>query len=110
MPNAPRNSRNTPSPLPHEPVAWELVEAASVQALARGDANEDQQRRAVMFIIERVCATYDLSYRPGDTQAMAFAEGKRFVGLQLVKLIRLNLAVWSDDNAREQHSNPAEHR
>lgn len=114
MPNASRNAkpRTSTKPrtgAPHEPAFPELADIASMQAISRGDANEDQQRRALAFIIERICATYDLSYRPGDAGAMTFAEGKRFVGLQLVALIKTNLATWSNDNAREQFSPPREH-
>lgn len=103
---------NLPNPKLHPviPAAWDLADVASVQALWRGDANEEQQRRAFNFIVERLCATYDMSYRPSDTDATTFAEGKRCVGLQLVKCIHLNLATWSKDNAREQHSHPSEHR
>lgn len=80
---------------PWKPVAYELADAGSLQALLRGDATKDQQQRALRFVIENIAGTYEVSYRPGlegqrDTD---FAEGRRFVGLQIVKLLKLNLSV-----------------
>lgn len=62
----------------------------------RGVASEEQQRRAMRFLVERICGAYDLEYRPAeldpDGRASAFAGGKRFVGLQLIKFANLNIA------------------
>ena len=78
---------------PWRPAPWELADASAIQALARGDANKDQQTRALRWLIEAACATYDLSFRPGDTSRETdFAEGRRFVGLQVVKLLKINLS------------------
>jgi hypothetical protein len=56
------------------------------------------QQRALKFIIENLCGTYDLSYRPGPDgdRDTTLAEGKRFVGLQIVKLLKVNLGVLKD--------------
>lgn len=77
---------------PWKPPKWELADAGALQALERGDADEHAQRRALKFIVETVCATYDMSYRPDSPSDTAFAEGKRYVGLQIVKCIRMNLS------------------
>lgn len=65
----------------------------ALQALQRGDATGDQMQRALKWIVG--CAgTYDLSFRPGQDgeRESSFAEGKRFVGLQIVKLLKINLS------------------
>lgn len=63
-----------------------------MQALMRGDATKDQQQRALKWIIEQGAGTYDMSYRPGDSSRDTdFAEGRRSVGLQIVKLLKMNL-------------------
>ncbi|MGH8266650.1 MAG: hypothetical protein ACRETS_04970, partial [Steroidobacteraceae bacterium] len=49
------------------------------------------QRRAMRFIVEQLCGTYDLSYRSEKPLDTAFAEGKRMVGLSIVKFIALRL-------------------
>lgn len=66
----------------------------------RGDATKDQQQRALKFVIESLAGTYEVSYRPGAEGARDtdFAEGRRFVGLQIVKMLKLNLSALRRDN------------
>jgi hypothetical protein len=81
--------------------AWEVPDAAAIQALDRGDATADQQRRALDWIINKAAGYYDLSYRPGGEEGRRdtdFAEGRRFVGGQIVKLSKLNLAKFKESN------------
>ena len=94
------NSRVPRKPIPGAPKReawhppdWEIPDAAALQALARGTATEEQQRRALQYVIENICGTYDMSFRSGRPDDSAFAEGKRFVGLQIVKLLKLNLGA-----------------
>lgn len=75
------------------PPDYEVADAAAFQALARGDASEHQQKRALEYLVNTLCGTYDLSYRPSGDRDTAFAEGRRFVGLQVVKLLKLNTAT-----------------
>ena len=76
---------------------------ASVKAWSRGEATEGQQIMALNYIIEDLCAVYDLSYRPDRPNATAFMEGRRFVGLQIRKTIQLKLAR-KDDARRSNRS------
>lgn len=80
---------------------WELVDATAIQALQRGDANADQQRRALDWIIHVGCATYQPTFHPGEPDASAFAEGRRFVGNAVIKLLKINTNVLL--NAKEKH-------
>lgn len=79
---------------PWKPHPYELADASAVQALAVGQADAEQQRRALAWIVE-CSGTYDMSYRPGPggERDTAFAEGKRSVGLQIVKLSKLNVGA-----------------
>lgn len=79
-----------PAAGPYIPPPYEPADVSAIQALARGDASPDLQRRALDWIINIAADTYGLSYRPDSDRDTAFAEGKRFVGLQLVKLLKLN--------------------
>lgn len=83
---------------PWQAPAWELPDAAAIQALARGTASADQQQRALKFITEVLAGIYDDSFRPGTDGARLtdYALGKRHVGLQIVKLTQLNLAAFKD--------------
>lgn len=77
---------------PWKPIKWENSDVAAIQALHRGEASADQQKRALDYIIQ-LAGTYELSYQPVSDRDTAFAEGKRFVGLQIVKAVKLNLAA-----------------
>jgi hypothetical protein len=74
-----------------KPVDYTHADVMALKALARGEATPDQQRSAVAWMIGSA-GTYDLSFRSdvdGGDRETAFAEGKRFMGLQLVKLINM---------------------
>lgn len=79
-------------PLPYAPPPYTDADIAALQALQRGDATPEQQQRAVDWIVNQAAATYDLEYRP-DSRDHAFCSGRRFVGLQIVKMLKLNLAA-----------------
>lgn len=73
---------------PFLPAPYDEATTGAIKALAAGNANEGQQQRALKWIIETLCGTYDLSFRPDDRETV-FAEGKRFVGMQIVKQMKL---------------------
>lgn len=81
-----------PRPEPWKPADWDDEDAYAIQAFYFGRASETQQRRAVDFILNKICGIGDVSYRPGDPTITAFAEGKRFVALQIAKFAQLNIA------------------
>lgn len=79
---------------PWRPPSYEPEDVVAIQALAKGTANLEQQRRALAWIIERAAGAYEMSYRPGGEDGArdtTFAEGRRFVGNQLVKMIKLKV-------------------
>lgn len=79
---------------PWRPPSYEEADVVAIQALARGTANLEQQRRALTWIIERAAGTYEMSYRPGGEDGArdtVFAEGRRFVGNQVVKMTKLKV-------------------
>lgn len=73
------------------PVPYTDYQVQLIQALSRGDATPEMQRDALRFVIETVCGTYDMSYRPESERDTCFAEGRRFVGLTLIKLTKIIL-------------------
>jgi hypothetical protein len=85
--------KKPPAVEPWHPAPYDDADTYAIKALAAGVANEGQQKRALEWIINTLCGTYDLSYRPGPegNRDTAFAEGRRSVGLQLVKQIKLVL-------------------
>jgi len=79
------------------PAPYELADIAAIKGLAGGTATPEQQQRALRWLIETVCCTYELSFRPNSDRDTAFAEGRRFVGLQVVKALKLDLSVLRKD-------------
>lgn len=74
----------------HQPASYEPADVYAIRALYEGKASEEQQRRAFEWIVRHACQIYELSYRPGADEgdrATAFAEGRRFAGLQISKLL-----------------------
>ena len=64
----------------------------AVQAVAQGVANEAQQQRAYDLIVRTLCETDRMTFWPGGEdgrRATDFAEGKRWVGLQLRRIEKL---------------------
>lgn len=78
---------------PHE---YELPDVTALQLLAAGECPPDLQKRALDWIIG-AAGTYDLSFHPESDRATAFAEGKRSVGLQIVKLLKLDRSKLKKD-------------
>jgi len=79
-------------PLPYAPPTYTDADVAAIQALQKGEATPDQQQRALEWIVNQAAGTYDLEYRP-DSRDHAFCSGRRFVGLQIVKLSKISLAA-----------------
>lgn len=84
--------RKAPVPIP----PWEKADAYALQALERGEADPQQQRRALAWIINSACATYDYCDQPDKERLAAIFEGRRFAGLNIVKLIKLNLSKFKE--------------
>jgi hypothetical protein len=76
---------------PAYPFDWNenLAGSVAIQACYNGVADEAQQRLAIETIAGALCGYYDLSFRENDRDTV-FAEGKRWVGAQIVKLTKIN--------------------
>lgn len=91
-------SERKDSNFPHAwlPVSdWELADVTAVQALERGEASPEQQKRALAWIINKACWTYESTYSPVNAHDGSFAQGRRFSGLQIIKMLKLNAAAIS---------------
>lgn len=78
------------APLPWEPAKYEEADIGAMKALF----SDERHKRAVEWILFNVCGLRDLSFRPGGQdgdRATVFSEGKRFVGLQMVKMTSLRV-------------------
>jgi hypothetical protein len=76
---------------------WQMQRIAdadifALQAVAAGEANAAQQRRAFDCVVRILCETDRMTFWPGTEdgrRATDFAEGKRWVGLQLRRIEKM---------------------
>lgn len=75
----------------YSPVPIDKTTAIALQAIMQGKANAVQQQRVMSWIIFDVSNYYDLSWRPGPDgdRETSFAEGRRFVGAQIIKCSKI---------------------
>lgn len=68
---------------------YDMADVSAIKAVAAGTATPEQQVRAMQYIRIVLCAENDMSYRSGEDgrRDTDFAEGARFVGIQLARLI-----------------------
>jgi hypothetical protein len=87
---------------PYYPPDYDEFVTASARALFEGKASEPQQKRIVEWLLFEVCGIRDLSYRPDSDRDTVFAEGKRFVGLQLVKMTKIPPGAVAEYEAKRR--------
>lgn len=75
----------------------EAKDVYALKALSAGVASESQQKTALDWIIKTAAMTYQPTFLETD-RASAFAEGRRFVGLEIVALLHLDLSTLKDDS------------
>jgi hypothetical protein len=80
-------------PPPWLPPKYEDADVNAIQAVTQGTADAGQQQRAMKWIVEQGCGTYDLGWHPSGDHEASFAAGRRFVGLAVVKMTKINLAA-----------------
>jgi hypothetical protein len=71
-------------------VNMDIPEAAGValKALASGTAGAEQQKLAYHFILHNLAGVDQLGFAlPGDPDVMAWRNGRRFVGLQMERIV-----------------------
>ncbi len=80
------------------------ADALAIKMLALGEASPEQQKRALEAIIGRIACADEQSWRADDhggQRETDFSEGKRFVGLQVRKIVNTSLDILTgEDKAR----------
>lgn len=76
----------------------------ALQCVAAGTATEDQQRMFMRWLIDDICMVGNLSFSPDSVRESDFGEGRRFVGLQIGKIIRLNVANYYAKEDKEKQN------
>lgn len=99
-PRKPRVKKPAP---PYFDVQWEPADVSALQALRRGEAEPDQQKRALDWIIKHACNAYQPTFHPGQPDASAFAEGRRWPGLKIVELLTVSTRDLLDKQGTHNH-------
>lgn len=71
------------------PNTYSKADIRAIQAVASGTASETEQKRAMDWIINHACLTYDEPFHAGQPDVTSYILGKRAVGLAIIKLIKL---------------------
>jgi len=81
-----------PWQMPDGPLAIEDADIFALQALQQGKANAGQQQRVLALLLDKLCEESRMSFYPGGDdgrRASDFAEGKRWLALQIKRLLRM---------------------
>jgi hypothetical protein len=70
-----------------DPAPYSKDVLMAIRACAAGNANEGQQQLALEWIILEACRSRYPTFAGEATHAMAFADGRRFVGLQIAGML-----------------------
>lgn len=87
-----------PQPPVDAPAQFGIPDAAAIKALEKGEATAEQQRRALDWILRAACDLGGIGFRGEAPNALAFHEGRRFVGSQIVGLLKVDINKLKDDN------------
>ena len=96
----PRAKIAPPPKEPWHPIEFERADVLALRALEAGNANAQQQQHALRWIITVGCRMDDLSFRPDSERSTAFAEGKRFVALQVWKALKLDFNAYFSEKRK----------
>jgi hypothetical protein len=82
---------------PYIPPKYEKKHVVAFKALSEGKATEHQQKMVLQYILLQLCAIDDLTYRPYSERDSVFAEGKRFIGLQIRKFLNYPMQLLKQE-------------
>ncbi len=64
-------------------------EAQAIKALAAGEATEFEQKLALAVIVNKFSRPHDVTYVPDSDSQSTFLSGRAFVGMKLLKIIKI---------------------
>ena len=70
-------------------------EINAIQLVSSGDASEYQQRLALYAIVNNLCRTHDVPYKPGSFDETAFECGKASVGVEILKTLNIKVGKFN---------------
>lgn len=62
-----------------------------IRLVFAGEANAEQQRHAILVIMQKMGRLYDIQFRPGEPDVTAFMNGRAFVANRIMSVLQLPL-------------------
>ncbi len=110
QPAAPAQRRKTQRQVlednaPWLPTPYSVADAMAIKALYDGKATEEQQKRALAWVIEKASACHNAHYYAGQDgeRNTVFALGKAQVGQEIIKLIKIPKAKLKQRRAGDEN-------
>lgn len=95
-------TKKLPPGAAYAPADYDIADVKAIKQLMVGQADEEQQKRALNWIVNVACATYDQPFRPGKDGQTEFACGRQFAGQQIVKLTKIDLVALQESTAKQR--------
>ena len=84
------------SPEPHLSAPFVIADVLAIQALARGDADANQQLRALKWFVEGAANIYGDTYDAANQHNSSFMQGRRYAGLRVVAMYKVDTGKLAD--------------
>lgn len=90
-----------------DPAPFSSSDAAALQALGAGTANDGQQKRALDWILKNACGLPIWAYR-ADERETYVALGRQFVGQQIMGVLKANISALKKREAQQDSRGDAD--
>ncbi len=87
---------------------YDFADIDAIQALKNGVADENQQKRALNWILENACARHVWAFKD-DERETCIALGQQFAGQQIIGLINLSREEIEKQKQEARRRNPEQH-
>ena len=100
-PRKPRTLVPAAQQIGSQPAPFTSGDAAALQALAAGTANDGQQKQALKWILEGACQLPVWTYGK-DERETNVALGRQYVGQQIMGVLKVNLSALRKREQQEE--------
>ena len=69
----------------------EAGDIGAAKAMLAGEATPEQQKRFMAWLVNNACGYNEAAWEPDNSHATSFEAGRRYVGIQIIKLTKLDL-------------------
>lgn len=85
--------------------ALTMDETFALQRLARGEADAEQQKKALAAIVHKICMTHDETFSLDSERLSSWYQGRRSAGNFILKELQIDLRKLREDKKDDGNSN-----